>query len=146
MALTTANYRETTNYKGWYDSAFHSTYSLRLKPQTYGEVVDRYGPGLSLTSFAQLAGRTMGVRNSAITIFENGAPYRPVKVSIPTDTAPVNSVAVTLNVADGSDAYFRSAFSIIIPAAAPPMCPQGMFNNSCSQVTCKSLSLPVLSE
>lgn len=117
MALQTSAYRETANYKGWYDTAFHSTYSLRLKPQTFGEVVDRYGPGLSLTSFANLAGRVMPVRSAAITIFENGAPYRPVKVSISTDTAPVSGTTVTLNVADGSDAYMRSFFSIIIPAA-----------------------------
>jgi len=117
MALVNSNYRETANYKGWYDSQFHSTYALRLKPQTFGEVVDRYGEGLSLTSFSQLAGRTMPVRNSAITIFENGAKYRPVKVSIALDAAPVDATTVTLNVADGSDAYMRQFFSIIIPAA-----------------------------
>lgn len=116
MALTNTNYRESAQYQGFYDTAFHSTYDLRLKPQTYGEVVQRYGPGLSLTSFSQLAGRTMGVRNSAITIFEEGAKYRPVKVSIATDTAPVSGTTVTLNVADGSDAYMRQFFTIIIPA------------------------------
>jgi len=117
MALQNANYRESANYKGWTDTAFHSTYSLRLKPQTYGELVQRYGPGLSLTSFSHLAGRTMGVKSDSITIFEEGAPYRPVKVSIGTDAAPVNATAVTFNVADGSDAYMRQYFSIIIPAA-----------------------------
>lgn len=117
MALQNANYRESANYKGWIDTAFHSTYSLRLKPQTYGELVQRYGPGLSMTSFSHLAGRTMGVKSDSITIFEEGAPYRPVKVSIATQAAPVNAKAVTFNVADGSDAYMRQYFSIIIPAA-----------------------------
>jgi hypothetical protein len=116
MALQNTNYRESAQYKGYYDTAFHSTYALRLKPQTYGEVIDRYGPGLSLTSFSHLAGRTMGVRNSAITIFENGAPYRPVKISAAIDTAPVSSAAITFNVADGSDAYMRQFFTITIPA------------------------------
>ena len=117
MSLVTAGFRESTLTKGWYDSAFLSTYSLELKPQTWKEVIDRYGEGLSFSSFLNLAGRTMGVKSPSITLFEKGAPMRPVKVSIPTDTAPVNGVAVTANVADGSNAYLIAGTSIIIPAA-----------------------------
>lgn len=117
MALKTDGYRESTRTQSWYNSTFRSTYDLELKPQTFGEVVDRYGQGLSLCSFANLAGRTMGVKSPTITIFEKGAPTRPVKVSIAVDAAPVTGTSVTLNVADGSDAYMREFFSIVIPAS-----------------------------
>lgn len=117
MALVNANYRESTLNQSWYDSSFRSTYELELKPQTFGEVMDRYGIGLSLCSFSKLAGRTMGVKSPSITIFEKGAPTRPVKVTIALDAAPVNATAVTLDVADGSDAYMREFFNIIIPAS-----------------------------
>lgn len=117
MSLVTAGFRESTLHKGWYDSAFLSTYSLELKPQTFKEVIDRYGEGLSFSSFLNLAGRTMGVKSPTITIFEKGAPMRPVKVSIPTDAAPINGVAVTADVADGSNAYLIAGTSIIVPSA-----------------------------
>jgi len=117
MALQNANYRESTFNQSWYDQTFRSTYALELMPQTFGEVIDRYGRGLSFASFLNLAGRTMGVKSKSITIFEKGAPTRPVTTSIPITAAPVNGVAVTLNVGDGSDAYMRSGFSIIIPAS-----------------------------
>ena len=117
MALQTAGYRESTANASWYNSTFRSTYDLELKPQTFGEVIDRYGPGLSLCSFSNLAGRVMGVKSPTITIFEKGAPTRPVKTSIAIDTAPVNTTAVTLDVTDGSNAYMREFFNIIIPAS-----------------------------
>ena len=117
MGLQNANFRESTATQSWYNSTFRSTYDLELKPQTFGEVIERYGPGLSLTSFSNLAGRTMGVKSPTITIFEQGAPTRPVQTTIATDTAPVNATAVTLDVGDGSNAYMRAFFSIIIPAS-----------------------------
>lgn len=117
MALANSDYRESTFNQSWYDSAFRSTYDLELKPQTWGEVIDRYGPGLSFCSFLNLAGRTQGLKSPTITIFEKGAPIRPVKVSISTDAAPINTTTVTLDVTDGSNAYMRAGFDIIIPAA-----------------------------
>jgi len=69
MALQNANFRESTAYQSWFNSTFRSLYDLELKPHTWGEVVDRYGAGLSLCSFANLAGRTMGVKSPNITIF-----------------------------------------------------------------------------
>lgn len=117
MALQTAAYRESTANQSWYDSAFRSTYDLELKPQTFGEVIDRYGIGLSLCSFSKLAGRTMSTKSNSITIFEKGAPTRPVTTSIAVDAAPVDATTVTLNVADGSNAYMRQFMTITIPAA-----------------------------
>ena len=117
MALVNANFRESTLNQSWYDTAFRSTYSLKLMPQTFGEVMNRYGEGLSFHSFLNLAGRTMGVKSPTITIFEQGAPTRPVKVSISTDSAPINATAITVASDDHSDDYVREGFDIIIPAS-----------------------------
>jgi len=117
MALVNSNFRESTANQSWYNSTFRSTYDLELKPQTFGEVIDRYGIGLSLCSFSNLAGRTMGVKSPTITIFEKGAPTRPVKVSIALDAAPVDATTVTADVTDGSNAYLRASFNLVIPAS-----------------------------
>ena len=69
MALQTAAFRESTANATWYNSTFRSTYDLELMPQTFGEVINRYGEGLGLCNFLNLAGRTMGVRNATIKIF-----------------------------------------------------------------------------
>ena len=115
MALQNAGFRESTFNQSWYDSAFRSTYDLELMPQTFGEVIERYGQGLSFCSFLNLAGRTMGVKSPSITIFEKGAPVRPVKATVSTDAAPVNATTLTLDVSDGSNAYMRAGFDVIIP-------------------------------
>lgn len=114
MALQTAAFRETTNARGWVDSTFRSAYDLMLKPQTLGKLQYRYGPGLSLTFAKNLAGEVRPVRSKTITIFEQGAPTRPVLVSISTDAAPVYNTTVTFDT--NSDAYMRQNFTIIIPA------------------------------
>lgn len=115
MALQNAAYRESTNLRGFYDQRFLSTYDTRLKPQTYGELVMRYGDGLTLTSFLHLAGQEMSIKSKEITIFEKGAYTRPVTVSIPTAAAPINSVAITPSTADDSDDYLRADMTLIIP-------------------------------
>ena len=117
MALTTTNYRESTFSQAWYDQTWRSTYDLELMPQTFGEVQERYGQGLTFCSFLNLAGRTMPFKSKTLTIYEKGAPTRPVKTTIAADAAPVNGTTVTLDVTDGSNAYMRAGFSIIIPAA-----------------------------
>lgn len=116
MALVNSNFRESTVTQSWYDSLL-STYDVALKPQELGEVIHRYGEGLYVTNFLHLAGQTMDVKSPTIKIIEQGAPNRPLKVSIATDAAPVNGTTVTIDVADGSDAYARANFTLIIPKA-----------------------------
>ena len=116
MTLVNTNYRESTQTQSWYDSVFRSLYDAELKPQTFGELIYRYGGGLSVLNFLHLAGKTMGVKSPNITIFEKGAPTRPVTVSVPTATAPI-SVTVTPSAADNSDDYLREKFDLVIPAA-----------------------------
>ena len=117
MALQTAAFRESTANATWYNSTFRSTYDLELMPQTFGEVINRYGEGLGLCNFLNLAGRTMGVRNATIKIFEKGAPTRLVKITVGTDAAPVSAASVTVASDDHSDDYVREGFDLIIPAA-----------------------------
>lgn len=117
MALVNSNFRESTLHKAWYDKTFRSTYALEFAQQNFGEVVERYDKGLGFTSFLHLAGKTMPVKNNSITIFEKGAPIRPVKVTIAIDAAPVNATTVTADVTDGSNAYLRAGDTIIIPAS-----------------------------
>ena len=117
MSLVNSNYRESTAQQSWYDYTFRSTYDLELKTQTLGELIQRYGPGLTVTNFLHLAGRTMAVRNPEITIFEKGAPTRPVKVSISTSADASAGVTVTVASDDDSDDYVREGFDLLVPKA-----------------------------
>ena len=139
MALTNANYRESTANQSWYNSTFRSTYDLELMPQTWGEVLDRYDVGLGLTNFLNLAGRTMGVRNKTITIHEKGAPTRPVTVTIGTAAAPISAAAVTPSADDDSDDFVREGFEILIPASYTNKefdVPMRLYYNSAWYVEC----------
>lgn len=116
MALTTANYRESTSTNSWYDQTFRSTYDLELKPQTLGEMIYRYGDGLSVLNFINLGGGEMKpVKSETITVFERGAPTRPVTVSIGTSADASAGVTVTPASGDDSDDYLRAGFDLIVP-------------------------------
>ena len=114
MSLITTNFRESTAKRSAYDSLL-STYDVALKPQEFGEVIQRYGEGLYVTNFLHLAGQTMNVQSPTIKIIEEGAPERPVKTTIATLSAPINAQDVTFDVADGSNAYARAGFTLIVP-------------------------------
>lgn len=115
MALVNSNYRESTLTQSWYDSTFRSLYDLELKPQTLGKIIQRYGEGLSVTNFLNMAGQVMPVKSNTITIFEQGAPTRPVTCSIGTSADASAGVTVTFSATDDSDDYVRAGFDLIVP-------------------------------
>ena len=116
MALVNSNYRESTAVKSWYDYTFRSTYDLELKPQTLGQLIYRYGPGvMSVLNFMHLAESVIPVKSPNITIFEKGAPTRPVKVTIAASADASAGVTVTPATDDDSDDYLRAGFDLVIP-------------------------------
>lgn len=117
MSLVNSNYRESTATKSWYNKTFRSTYDLELKPQTLGELIYRYGDGLSMTGILHMANRVVPVKSPTITVFEKGAPTRPVKVSISTSADASAGVTVTPASDDDSDDYLRAGMTLVIPKA-----------------------------
>lgn len=110
-------YADSTQVKGWAGRDFASIYDIALKPQAYGELVQKYGEGFRILNFLHMAGQVINVKSETIKIIEEGAPERPLTVSIPIDAAPDNGVIVTLATSDGSDDLARANASILIPAA-----------------------------
>lgn len=115
MSLVNSNYRESTATQSWYNQTFASIYDAELKPQTLGELIYRYGDGLSVTGILHMANRVIPVKSPNITIFEKGAPTRPVKVSIATSADASAGVTVTPATDDDSDDYLRAGLTIVIP-------------------------------
>ena len=92
-----------------------SLYDVARKPQTYGKVIKRYGDMLGLFNFLHLAGQTKDVTDRSLTIIEEGAPEKSVRVAIAADAvAPITNVALTVNALD--EPYLRPGFDLIVPA------------------------------
>lgn len=115
MGLINENFRESTAVRGWYEHPYVSTYSAQLKPQTLGKLYNRYGRGLSMTALLALGNNWKPVSSASLTIFESGAPSRPVTVSIGTSADASAGVTVTFATGDNSDDYARAGFDLIIP-------------------------------
>ena len=96
-------------------SRLTSAYELARKPQVYGKLVQKYGQLFGITNFLHMAGQVIDVKGDAVTIFEEGAPERPITVSIAQAAAPI-AVIVVPAAGDGSDKYIRVGFDIMIPA------------------------------
>lgn len=96
-------------------SRLTSAYELARKPQVYGKLIQKYGKLFGITNFLHMAGQVIDVKGDSITIFEEGAPERPVTVSIAITSAPL-AVVITPATSDGSDKYIRVGFDLMIPA------------------------------
>lgn len=107
-------YRESTTTQGW-ASRFISIYDVALKPQSYGELVQRYGDGFYILNFLHMAGQTMNVKSETLKIIEEGVPERPVTVSIAQNLVAGAKSEITFSAGDDSDDYARENFSILIP-------------------------------
>lgn len=97
-------------------SRYISAYDLALEPQYYGELVQKYGDGFYILNFLHLAGQVINVKNETITILEQGAPERPVTVSIGTNASAGTKNAVTFASSDGSDLIARENATILVPS------------------------------
>lgn len=108
-------YRDSTTTGGW-ASRFVSIYDVALKPEAYGELVQRYGDGFYTLNFLHMAGQVINVKSESIKIIEKGVPERPVTVSIGTNASAGTKNAVTFKTGDDSDDYARENATILIPA------------------------------
>ena len=108
-------YAASTVTKGDYGLLISTYDSIAREPKTYGEVVKKFGKGFWIQNFLHLAGQVRDFGSEKIKIIEEGAPERPVTVSIPTAIAGAEST-ITVASSDASDKYLRSGFDIVIPA------------------------------
>ena len=94
-----------------------SAYDVARSTQTYGKLIQKFGEGLKILNFLHLAGQVMDVQSETIKILEEGAPERPVTVSIATGVSAGDPITVTPATSDNSDHYLRVGFDLLIPAA-----------------------------
>jgi len=94
-----------------------SSYDVARKTQTYGELIQKFGDGFKLLNFLHLADQVIDVQSESIKILEEGAPERPITVSIGAVTTglPIAPI-ITPATGDGSDKYIRAGFDLIIPS------------------------------
>jgi len=96
--------------------AFMSAYdTIARKPQAYAELLQKFGEGLSIFNFLNMAQATIPVTTPSLKIIEAGSIERLVSVSITAGAA--GEYALTFKTADDSDHYVRENFDIIIPGA-----------------------------
>lgn len=98
-----------TNFMSVYDT-------IARKPQAYAELLQKYGQGLRVLNFLNMAEKTIPLTTDYLKIIEEGAPERLVTVSAAI-TAADTDVNLTFASSDGSDKYVREGFDIIIPRA-----------------------------
>lgn len=99
-----------------YANNFTSYLDIANKPAYYQKLIQQYGDGLYMFDFLHMAGNVISVGNPTMKLIEEGAPERPVTTSIAITAAPLD-VEITFDVGDGSKAYVREGFDILIPAA-----------------------------
>ena len=107
-----------TAFVGAYGSGanFASVYdSIARKPQAYAELLQKYGEGLKVLNFLNMAGKTVPLTTNSLKIIEEGAKEMLVTVSISTNNA--NTEASLTFKADGSSTYVREGWDILIPKA-----------------------------
>lgn len=120
MSSTTAATLGSLRVQAGYNAKFDSLYNSMLKPQTWGELIKRYGKGIGLHDLLYFAERTAPVKAHSTTLFEEGAPDRLITVGlsgISTALAGAN-ISVSLAAADfdtNGKAFLAVGDSIIIP-------------------------------
>lgn len=96
---------------------FMSAYdTIALKPQAYAELLQKFGEGLNIFNFLNMAQQTIPVTTPSLKIIEEGSVERLVTVSIGTTNANTEA-ALTFATSDDSDHYVREGFDILIPGA-----------------------------
>lgn len=116
MAIPLDNNVVATPYGG--GANFMSVYdTIARKPQAYAELLQKYGEGLGVFNFLNLAEKTVPLTTNSLKIIEQGNLERLVTLDTCNTTAAHSVCDLVFNVADGSAAYVREGFDIIIPGA-----------------------------
>ena len=109
------NYKDSTVTQAAYSNVLSIYDTIARKPQALAQLIRKYGDGFYVTNFLNLAERTIDVTTPNLKIIEEGAPERPVTVSIATGAADTEHT-LTFASSDNSDDYVREGFDLLIPA------------------------------
>ena len=108
-------YKDSTVTQASYSNVLSIYDTIAREPQALAQLIRKYGDGFYVTNFLNLAGRTIDVTTPNLKIIEEGAPERPVTVSIAIGAANIEHT-LTFASADNSDDYVREGFDLLIPA------------------------------
>jgi len=98
-----------------YNATFNSIYANQYEPQVWKTLYDRYGDGLKVFDFLQLAGNVVGVANRDFHHFERGAYERLVKLA---DSGSGNGIDTG---AGGADITFKADTTMYDSDNNPPL-------------------------
>jgi hypothetical protein len=107
--------------QGMMSASWASLYTLMLKPQYHGELIQRYGGALGIFEALYFAGQTIDVQGASKKVFEEGSLERGVLTHGATSTA-VAGAAITVKLAatqynTKSQSYLTVGDKIFIPPA-----------------------------
>lgn len=109
------DYKNSTVTRGPYSDILSIYDSIARKPQALADLIRQFGDGFYIMNFLNLAERVIDITTPNLKIIEEGAPERPVTVSIAVTAANVQA-DLTFAAADDSDDYVREGFDLLIPS------------------------------
>jgi hypothetical protein len=115
----------SSNTKGApYDATWNSLYSTMLKPQVWGELIQRFGYLPGLLDFLEHTGQVKNVKGQTITVYEEGALEKPIRIGSEISTGSAGAdIEFTLHADeydDNNDYYVQVGDDVVIPAAYQP--------------------------
>jgi hypothetical protein len=107
-----------------YDATWASLYSIMDKPQVWRELIQRFGKGIGMLDFLHFTGQTKNVKGNSLTVFEEGAPHKPIKLGAAISTGSAGAdISVKLDSTEydnNNNYYLAVGDNIIIPSAYQP--------------------------
>lgn len=125
MATTTKAIQSNTVDYG-YLNALDSLYNFNITPQLYASVQDRYGTGLGVFQYLQLAEKTYSVKSDSVRVLERGSLERGVKLDgtgLTASAAPVAGEDITFGIASteydsANRCYIGEGDVIVVPGGS----------------------------
>lgn len=107
-----------------YDATWNSLYNTMLESQVWGELIQRFGYLPGLLDFLHFSGMEKSVKQETITVFEEGALEKPIKLGSAISTGIAGAdITFTLDSTeyDSNNSFFPEVGDdIIIPSAYQP--------------------------
>lgn len=102
-----------------HDATWASLYSSMEDPQVWGELIQRFGYLPGLYDFLEFTGQRKDVKNNSLTVFEEGAIEKPVKLGAAISTGAAGAdISIELDSTeydDNNDYYLAVGDDVIIP-------------------------------
>lgn len=112
MATPTAGTITGNTTQGAYNAAWASLFTLMLKPQYWGELIQRYGGALGIFEALYFAGQTTDVKGNSKTVYEEGSYERSVVTGAQISTAAAGATATLTLAASQYDSNGNSFLTI----------------------------------